>query len=845
MNVKKSHVWQLMLIATLFFTVLAFTGCHKKSSDDGGGVTSSTTSSTSGTSDPGSPTGQANTALLNQDIASAKNHYLDALNADPNNKEANVGYAMTEGILLINDPAIVDLVNKMDTYMPTVQNVVYSAVTNSFQVWGGNTQYCGNDPAHNGYTKLTTTSTASPYTFNGPYNYYIVFTTPFSEITLDAVAPSSGNANGNSPLCVSGNAIGWDLGGAGDGKTAKLGGAGITGSTWIVKANPGSNSVTITTIGTSHATAPSLIAKAKSLAGAAPSQAGSADPLTQVANLMAKLPKNKPSLIQKAKQAFFAPPATMPSVSEIQAVLDTDVIPVLTDMIAKLRKVEGTGFTFIITPAMTGGTETVNTIIGDGELYALDTVISGLTSLLNVITAYNFDVDYSIIDADPLSVLNGKSSGLASTSSVAVDATKFFTLKAANGGTKMAAALTGLQEAADKAKLCYTTIYTEWGYTANGANLQPTQTFTDNRLMWHDPNNLANFTVADDTNNRNMLDAIKMALLKQVTLTDKIQGGTETTSLTDGTTTITLDSTTTTAAANTQTLVFDATKFFTSPVDRTDLPAMGYDLPLDAALSQHYGKPVNSLLNGSPVYCSFQFTTIFPDTTFNGIFPNGVPELGNSMQVINGQLEVSLDTNDMTRKIHLDVVNPDTVTSISAVVSVDGYSAYGTAPLARLRGVFYNDGTAGNTPGSNVGDIWAGMVMNNTQVSYKILRCMDATCDVSTSLTGTGTNTIMGTVSLHEQHTLSVAWDPTNKFFTFQLDSSPTVTVDPTTVNPSSPAPVAKSTANRSFKGVGVRINAVPGQNGSMLAHFDNVNVNGALYDDFSTFDKTKWLINQ
>ncbi len=93
-----------------------------------------------------------------------------------------------------------------------------------------------------------------------------------------------------------------------------------------------------------------------------------------------------------------------------------------------------------------------------------------------------------------------------------------------------------------------------------------------------------------------------------------------------------------------------------------------------------------------------------------------------------------------------------------------------------------------------------------------------------------------GSVNLGETHTLSLAWDGT-RFFTFGFDEN-TVKFD------AAAAPVA-GPSKFSFKGIGTRVSGIGGPNegAHIKATFDNVRVNGAPYDDFSSalIDRTKW----
>ena len=627
-----------------------------------------------GTTDPPAPkrviTGDLNAnivaarvALENQDVPTAKTKFEDAHTLDPANKDANLGVALTSVIMLVEDPDVVNVIQRWDTYAPTVKNLLYGAVANTFEVYGGNNSYCGTEPAKNGYTKLVAGSTTSPFTYNGSYTYYLVFTSPFSQITLDAVTASSGNVNstygnpGNS-YCRSGKVSGWDIGTNGDNKFIRLGGETVDGSVWGIKANTGSTSVKVYTNGaaTPKAKAGGL-AKAGTLSKMGTDSVDT-DPMDKLNDLLARLPKNKNSLLQKARMASSIP-ATAPAVSEIQTVIDTKVLPVISDAITKLGALPGTGYTFTVTPAMTGNVSTTTTILDDGEFYAMDAGLSLLHALLNIMTAYNLDVDYKIVEADPLSIINGPSAGLTSS----VDHTKFLTLKP-TGTAKMTTALANLKNVAEKAKHCYIFVFDQWGYATTGTStsLWPTKIVTDNGLEWHDPNNINGFLKSDDTDRRNDMDVALMALKGEVTHTKMVLNGSRMETFTDGATTITRSPDPTSSPNSTESIKVNITKFFTNPLDRRDLPTFRYDLPIDSVLSQQdqHKRPVNRVNSGGQVIYSQTWpTSDLPDKTLNGIFPDNIP--------------------GMDALIYLDkavALDPSVQTSWSSSLASDGTSIY-------------------------------------------------------------------------------------------------------------------------------------------------------------------------
>ncbi len=135
----------------------------------------------------------------------------------------------------------------------------------------------------------------------------------------------------------------------------------------------------------------------------------------------------------------------------------------------------------------------------------------------------------------------------------------------------------------------------------------------------------------------------------------------------------------------------------------------------------------------------------------------------------------------------------------------------------RLRGVFYNDGTAG---AGNVGDVFANIDLrhdgSNLIATYGVDICDDPNCDTGTNLIFD--NTTLGPVSLGTTYLLTLDWD--GQLFTFGLDNN-MVTFDPTLASPN-PGP-----ARAPFMGIGTRVNGIagPAEGAFVEASFDNVKV--------------------
>jgi hypothetical protein len=152
----------------------------------------------------------------------------------------------------------------------------------------------------------------------------------------------------------------------------------------------------------------------------------------------------------------------------------------------------------------------------------------------------------------------------------------------------------------------------------------------------------------------------------------------------------------------------------------------------------------------------------------------------------------------------------------------------------RLRGSFYNDGTTGSGALGDVrAELYALEANTGGQVGYVVYRCTNSDCS---TLTYVIAPTIVKAITIGETHTLGIAWD--GSFFTFTVDGLPTV------VNPRLVQPVVNPTPQVSLKMLTSQVTIFPpGGTGSVAGEFDNVYVNGALYDDFSgtRLDPAKW----
>lgn len=213
-------------------------------------------------------------------------------------------------------------------------------------------------------------------------------------------------------------------------------------------------------------------------------------------------------------------------------------------------------------------------------------------------------------------------------------------------------------------------------------------------------------------------------------------------------------------------------------------------------------------------------------------------------RINNGALESALRAYGSWVSNHMSFVDPNTVNSIQADVTVTEVLNEGSWLRARLAGTFYKD--------ANGNDIHAQIGIKHTDAEgfvgyYGIVRCFDQECgpDSSEGLAWVELTPTTWAVDLNETKTLSIAWNGSTGF-TFSFSE-----IDPVVVNAATlPNPAAYAgPANFPWKGFGTRIShpepSTPG-GGFVVATFDNVLKNGGGGggdDDFSSvmIDRTKW----
>ncbi len=311
-------------------------------------------------------------------------------------------------------------------------------------------------------------------------------------------------------------------------------------------------------------------------------------------SIIDKLPTGKTSVSTKSKLIAAKIPLGAPTISRMQEVINNTVLPVIESSLSRIRVIQDKDYTFTVTPAMTNDSENMNTILDDGEFYIIDAALCGLKAALNVFTAYNLDVDYNTIEANPLG---------------AFEKAGFLTLKA-GGDAKMTTALSSIKEGDDKLEKAYNFLRT--------SDMDIT---SDNGLDFEDWS-AEDFEIAEK-----VFDAADILLAGRVNVTLNRNNGTETLTLTNGVTTTihTDESSGDDYSLNT---AIDITKAFTNPLDETDLPEFKYDPVYDSVLSVANNEPMCRENNTLIVECELANieASDFPDQTLNGIFPTGIPE---------------------------------------------------------------------------------------------------------------------------------------------------------------------------------------------------------------------------
>lgn len=329
-------------------------------------------------------------------------------------------------------------------------------------------------------------------------------------------------------------------------------------------------------------------------AGTATTATTTQNVLNAFSALKAKLPQQKSGYKSLAKTLNLVP-TTAPSISEMQTLIDSVIIPRIDKINARLAKAETATFSFTITKAMQGnpvyGTDVT---LNSGELYTLDAALNIFQVLFKIASSYNFDIPsgftYDTISQDPLAMINSSA---------------VFTLKT-GGLSKMTGALDNAKAAAAKAKLAYDRVVT--------------------RTLGQGMFDLSSWTQFEKDNFVADHAKVTGALLGSFDVMD---------------------------SSNVKIVTIDATKFFTNPLTRAKLPTFGYDVARNTTLSATYNRPVaaertvsNYYFNGTSyvssgswtetIDCSIVPTSDLPDYTLNGILPGNTA--ANNVAGFNGIL---------------------------------------------------------------------------------------------------------------------------------------------------------------------------------------------------------------
>jgi hypothetical protein len=212
-------------------------------------------------------------------------------------------------------------------------------------------------------------------------------------------------------------------------------------------------------------------------------------------------------------------------------------------------------------------------------------------------------------------------------------------------------------------------------------------------------------------------------------------------------------------------------------------------------------------------------------------------------KIVDGQLQFNLVSAGGYVADYLPFLDTS-CGKVSADVTITDTVSTGTNDkglLALLQSCSYHTATDGEEPGSRIGDVNAQIILRGDQVYFRVFRCLSNDCSKdSIEYLNPGGNggELLGTVPPTSTATLLIDWNTlTPEQFTFQLNYNDAVTFNPVEAGWAIDATVP----NQPEKNLGVRIAALsdPDDNAEMTATFDNVIVDGLLYDNF---DNGKYL---
>lgn len=186
----------------------------------------------------------------------------------------------------------------------------------------------------------------------------------------------------------------------------------------------------------------------------------------------------------------------------------------------------------------------------------------------------------------------------------------------------------------------------------------------------------------------------------------------------------------------------------------------------------------------------------------------------------------------------LGIENPDSVTSLQAEVTVVESDLAGSArTYVYLGGRFYNVNASGDKD-SYLGDVYAEVNIRGTSRGLEARWYIGKYRTSKSNLTDIVSRSFPITLEYGKPYILSIEFDSTARKFTFKAGSA-TATYGPAGV------PRKARDASKPWKALGATARVYHAKESAFIwAAFDDVQVNGSPYDDFSSLriDETKWI---
>ncbi len=223
-----------------------------------------------------------------------------------------------------------------------------------------------------------------------------------------------------------------------------------------------------------------------------------------------------------------------------------------------------------------------------------------------------------------------------------------------------------------------------------------------------------------------------------------------------------------------------------------------------------------------------------------------------SREIVDGALQYYLSANSdydldylSFTDLSCSLVEMDLLISDTQLIG-NGVANY----TVRLESCGYHSTVENEKTGSKIGDVFAALVVKGSQspfdVYYYVFRCLTDQCgnyeNVEMLTPGENGTVRLGEVVLGEWASLMIDFDTmTPGQFSFQLNNGPISTFDPVVAG----APISSFVPNCTGKYLGLNINlSNPEDVATMTASFDNVRVDGELYDNFEATnypDVSRW----